>query len=351
MQEVQHGARTAPPIRTTPYRRDWTVIITVGMVASSTVIASFTALAGLGLLAGWTKVFDVAGTDVPMSWLVPLSVDAYGVGAARISTNKDRYSAEVRRHAFWHALAAVAVSIVGNAIYHLLAAKVIVLGTHAWVLIVAVSVIPPIALGGLVHLLGMIGRTDVPGPVPAEVRAPDVVPEDAPAEVRQAPAVLAPAPTVLLPSGVAPVPAALDVDALWRELCEDLAPPVAEPGPYPPGYAPAPPAPDDAPPYLGAAPEWTAAVPDVPDRSADRVPADPKEPDTLPLDVPEPRDLYLRAVKTFAPGGELAEVPPIQTIKKTLGCGQPRAQGVQAYLTDLVEKPRGAARTRSEVEA
>lgn len=335
MQDVQHQHADAPPIRTNPHGRDWTVIITVGMVASSTVIASFTALAGLGALAGWTKIFDVFGAELPMSWLVPLSVDAYGVGAARISTNKARYSAEVRQHAFWHALAAVLVSVLGNAVYHLIEAKVIVLGTSAWVLIVAVSVIPPIALGGLVHLLGMIGRTDVPGDVPAEVRPTAAVP--------------AAVPTVLLPSGVAPAPSALNDHDVWAELSRDLHLPADEPGPYPAGYAPAPSVPADEQPHLGAGPEWSAAVPD---RSGSVVATGQQQVIPVLVDVPEPREVFLKAVQTFAPGGELAEVPPIQTIKRELSCGQPRAQEVKAYLTKLATREAPApARTRHQVSA
>lgn len=139
-------------------RRDWTVIGCVLLVALATVTASFTAQSGLGELAGWTTVFHVFGVEVAMSWLLPITVDAYGIAATRIATDKARYSAEVRRHAFGHALAAVVVSVLGNAMFHLIEAEVIVLGGAAWVLVVAVSVVPPIALGGLAHLLGVAAR-------------------------------------------------------------------------------------------------------------------------------------------------------------------------------------------------
>jgi hypothetical protein len=162
-------------------RRDWVLIVAVVLVAASTVIASFTAQSGLGELAGWHAVVTVAeGVDLRLSWLLPLTVDAYGVAATRIATNKRRYSAEVRQQAFRHALAAVAVSVVANAVFHLLEAHVIELGGYAWVLVVAVSIVPPVALGGLAHVLSVAARDEVEEkavestPIPVQVREPVV---------------------------------------------------------------------------------------------------------------------------------------------------------------------------------
>lgn len=143
-------------------KRDWVLIVAVVLVAASTVIASFTAQSGLGEHAGWLAYVTLFHTvDLHLSWLLPLTVDAYGVAATRIATNKLRYSPEVRQQAFRHALAAVAVSVVANAVFHLLEAHVIVLGGYAWVLVVAVSIVPPVALGGLAHVLSVAARDEV----------------------------------------------------------------------------------------------------------------------------------------------------------------------------------------------
>jgi hypothetical protein len=162
-------------------RRDWVLIVAVVLVAASTVIASFTAQSGLGELAGWHAVVTVAeSVDLRLSWLLPLTVDAYGVAATRIATNKRRYTAEVRQQAFRHALAAVAVSVVANAVFHLLEAHVIELGGYAWVLVVAVSIVPPVALGGLAHVLSVAARDEVEEkavestPIPVQVHEPVV---------------------------------------------------------------------------------------------------------------------------------------------------------------------------------
>ncbi|MDX3099685.1 hypothetical protein PW035_02430 [Nonomuraea angiospora] len=158
-------------------RRDWILIVAVVLVAASTVIASFTAQSGLGERAGWLASVALFNTvDLRLSWLLPLTVDAYGIAATRIATNKARYSAEVRGQAFHHALAAVAVSVVANAVFHLLEAHVIVLGGYAWVLVVAVSIVPPVALGGLAHVLSVAARDEVEAVAAEPVEDMPVIP-------------------------------------------------------------------------------------------------------------------------------------------------------------------------------
>ncbi|MGN9786613.1 DUF2637 domain-containing protein [Nonomuraea sp. ZG12] len=149
-------------------RRDWWTIGGVGVVAAAAVIASFTAQAGLGRLAGWDAALALpGGIEISLSWLLPLCVDAYGAVATRITVNA-KYSAETRRHALIHAVGAVVVSIIGNAIYHALEADVLVLGTSRWVLVVAVSMVPPVALGALAHLMALCARDDTTEPAPSE---------------------------------------------------------------------------------------------------------------------------------------------------------------------------------------
>ncbi|MEU4225998.1 DUF2637 domain-containing protein [Nonomuraea sp. NPDC026600] len=149
-------------------RRDWWTIGGVGVVAAAAVIASFTAQAGLGRLAGWDASLHLpGGIEISLSWLLPLCVDAYGAVATRITVNA-KYSAETRRHALIHAVGAVVVSVIGNAIYHALEAGVLHLGNSRWVLVVAVSMVPPVALGALAHLMALCARDDAhPAPAPA----------------------------------------------------------------------------------------------------------------------------------------------------------------------------------------
>ncbi|MEU8104506.1 hypothetical protein AB0C18_12380 [Nonomuraea muscovyensis] len=185
-------------------RRDWWTVGGVGVVAAAAVIASFTAQAGLGRLAGWDAALALpGGVEVSLSWLLPLCVDAYGAVATRITVNA-KYSAETRRHALIHAVGAVVVSIIGNAIYHALEAGVLHLGTSRWVLVVAVSMVPPVALGALAHLMALCARDDTgtaPAPAPADANtatAPDPT-EPTPATPTPAPAVPEPSPSPAAP--------------------------------------------------------------------------------------------------------------------------------------------------------
>ncbi|WP_219498550.1 hypothetical protein [Nonomuraea ceibae] len=175
-------------------RRDWWTIGGVGVVAAAAVIASFTAQAGLGHLAGWDAALALpGGIEISLSWLLPLCVDAYGAVATRITVNA-KYSAETRRHALIHAVGAVVVSIIGNAIYHALEAGVLHLGSSRWVLVVAVSMVPPVALGALAHLMALCARDDThakpapaePAPAPTPTRTEDFSrPTEVPAPVWQ----------------------------------------------------------------------------------------------------------------------------------------------------------------------
>lgn len=167
-------------------RRDWWTIGGVGVVAAAAVIASFTAQAGLGHLAGWDAGLALpGGITISLSWLLPLCVDAYGAVATRITVNA-KYSAETRKHALIHAVGAVVVSIIGNAIYHALEAGVLHLGSSRWVLVVAVSMVPPVALGALAHLMALCARDDTTDPASSEP-ASRSVPAASPARTDDAP--------------------------------------------------------------------------------------------------------------------------------------------------------------------
>ncbi len=317
MTEVMSTLPSVPP-----FQRDWWRIIGVGVVAAAAVVASFHAQAGLGELAGWHASVDLFSLRVSLSWLLPLCVDAYGATATRIAVNSARYSEHTRRHALIHAIAAIVVGVLGNAAYHLLAARVVEIGSAQWVLVVGVSIIPPVALGALAHLMALCAGDDAQAQaraVPAEV--PDsgslriVAEASVPVRVHPAPAVPA------------------DVPGSFRVVPDRSAAAAGEPstgavdGPHAGGQVQLVP---------GVSPDQVADTGSfgvVAGRSA----ADEVHPaPAVPADVPEPVELHLKAIETYAPLVAKGEVPAIRTIKRELGCGQPNAQRVRAYLSEYV---------------
>lgn len=294
-------------------RRDWVLIVAVVLVAASTVIASFTAQAGLGERAGWVAYVTLYETvDLRLSWLLPLTVDAYGVAATRIATNKRRYSSEVRQQAFGHALAAVAVSVVANAVYHLIEAEVIDLGSSPWVLVVAVSIVPPVALGGLAHLLSVAARDEVE--TATTVTVTDVTTQAVPATVGTSPTV---------------APESVTVDTLERvEVTPSPTSATADPTPVP---APIPGVPPQVDEPILSEDDFKRLLGDEPAND------DQVQPGTAsPADAP----YYPLALNHFLSDVLQGEPPPVRTIKERLSVGTDRARRLQAYLGGLVEVSR-----------
>ncbi|MBF8187296.1 hypothetical protein ITP53_16465 [Nonomuraea sp. K274] len=352
-------------------KRDWVLIVAVVLVAASTVIASFTAQSGLGELAGWTAAVNVFGVELRLSWLLPLTVDAYGVGATRIATNKRAYSAEVRRQAFGHALAAVAVSVVANAVFHLIEADVIVLGDTAWVLVVAVSIVPPVALGGLAHLLSVAARDEVeavavPASATAEVETVTAVTVEAVpahvngstlvADLRQALSEM-PDSTIVEKDHSEPAVAAGADRHQSPEPVEVHAPPVPEPVPAASesvtndtreeshGHTPSTRTVADLPQSLTAVPDPFAGVPpqlepsrDVNDDILTQLDDEPPTSDQVQPDSIAP--LYPLALSAFLSDVAGGEVPSVRTIKTTMNVGTDNARKLRTYLGGLVEVTR-----------
>jgi hypothetical protein len=153
-------------------------------VAVAAAVLSFDSLAGLAELSG------VAGrlARFRLSWLLPVSVDAYAVTSTRVwlrTARTSRTAAYARRNAF----GAIVLSVAGNATFHGLTAAGV--GTLAqvrwgWLLVVAVSAVPPVMLGLVAHLHALVSAEQRA----AEARSPrrpaaDPVP--APAELRPVP--------------------------------------------------------------------------------------------------------------------------------------------------------------------
>lgn len=310
------------PMDPAPTRRDWILIVAVVLVAASTVIASFTAQSGLGVLAGWTAFVSAGHVDLHLSWLLPLTVDAYGVGATRIATNKRRYTAEVRRQAFGHALAAVAVSVVANAVFHLIEAHVIVLGATAWLLVVAVSIVPPVALGGLAHLLSVAARDEV---MAVAVPVSTVVEEDRPAPVE-----------VRVPAVPEPLVATAGIDAGRVNTTPAPIPATVETPSKLDGVTHAVPAPSaGVPPQLSDDARTTTSYDD--EVAGEAVSGSQVQPEPVAeSDAP----FYPLALSHFLSDVAQGELPPVRTIKDQMSVGTDRARRLQTYLGQLVEVTR-----------
>jgi hypothetical protein len=93
-----------------------------------------------------------------LSWLLPIAVDAYAVTATRVwlrTAGTARTAAYARRNA----VGAIVLSVAGNATFHgLTAAGVATLATTGWgwLLVVAVSAVPPVMLGLVAHLHALV---------------------------------------------------------------------------------------------------------------------------------------------------------------------------------------------------
>lgn len=140
-----------------PPDRDWTVSTGIAVVGTTAAITSWSGLSGLAQLCGISETLHLLGTDwtARLAWLVPLSIDVYAVTAARVWLRMSGLSRRTRSYARANALAAVVVSIIGNAIYHWLAVSRTSPGP---VLIVVVGAIAPTMLGLVAHLAALIAE-------------------------------------------------------------------------------------------------------------------------------------------------------------------------------------------------
>ncbi|MFF4735319.1 DUF2637 domain-containing protein [Streptomyces sp. NPDC001262] len=121
-------------------RRDWMLDAGMSAVGLAAAASSYAALQDLALRTGWWPW---------LSWLLPLTVDAYAMTAVRVWLGRSTRNTYARTWAKYNAVGGIALSVAGNAVDHAAAAKVLVV---SWPLIVAVSAIPPVVLGLLVHM-------------------------------------------------------------------------------------------------------------------------------------------------------------------------------------------------------
>lgn len=128
--------------------RDWWVILGMTVTAMSAAVSSFSGLRSLAAATGWPEA---------LSPLFPLTVDAYAMTATRVWLSGSTGSERARRFARWNAIMAIGLSLVGNAVWHLIAAQVL---TVSWVIVVLVGAVPPAVLGLLSHLAVLRSQTE-----------------------------------------------------------------------------------------------------------------------------------------------------------------------------------------------
>jgi Protein of unknown function (DUF2637) len=129
-------------------RRDWWVISGMTVTACAAAVSSFSGLRSLAAATGWPAA---------LSPLLPLTIDAYAMTATRVWLSGATRSARARRFARWNALGAITLSLLGNAAWHLIAARVL---TVSWPIVVTVGAVPPAVLGMLSHLAVLRGQDD-----------------------------------------------------------------------------------------------------------------------------------------------------------------------------------------------
>lgn len=137
-------------------RLTYTGLVVVGAAAA---VMSFAALSGLAGLAGVTGHF----LGVRLSWLLPIAVDAYAATSTGVWLRAG-VSPGTKAWARANALAAIAASVAGNAIFHELTAGP---SARTWVVVI-VAAVPPLMLGAAVHTAVLVSEERRPVPsVPA----------------------------------------------------------------------------------------------------------------------------------------------------------------------------------------
>ncbi|HEV3170817.1 MAG TPA: DUF2637 domain-containing protein [Actinocrinis sp.] len=126
-------------------RRDPLVFLGLAVVALAAAVSSFGALYGAALAAGWSRA---------TSPLLPITVDATAAVATRVWLSPDTPTDKARRFARSVAFGAIAVSLLGNGIFHM--AEAGYLRPGVW-LVIGAGGTSPIALAVVAHLAVLRG--------------------------------------------------------------------------------------------------------------------------------------------------------------------------------------------------
>ncbi|MEV0177710.1 DUF2637 domain-containing protein [Streptomyces sp. NPDC050625] len=182
MTTPEHPDSPTPPVP----RRDWLLYAGMAAVGLAAAASSYAALQDLAVRTGWWP---------QLSWLLPLTTDAYAMTAVRVWLGHSTRNARARAWAKANAIGAIVLSVAGNAVDHAIASHVIAV---SWPLIVAVSAIPPVVLGLLVHMAHLrslppaspapstpAAEHEWQAPEPAPAAAPPPIPPAPPAEPKR----------------------------------------------------------------------------------------------------------------------------------------------------------------------
>ena len=120
--------------------RDLWVMAGMLIAAASAAVASFTGLRGLALITGW---------PARLAWLLPITLDAYAMTAARVWLAPTTRARRARRFARANAIGAITASIAGNATYHSVTVGLMHITAP---IIVLVGAVPAAVLGFTAHL-------------------------------------------------------------------------------------------------------------------------------------------------------------------------------------------------------
>jgi hypothetical protein len=135
------------------------VLTGMSVTAVSAAVSSFAGLRSLAIATGWPS---------SLSLLLPGTIDAYAMTATRIWLTGSSTSPAARQFARWNAIMAICLSLIGNGLWHLLAAHVIAV---SWPMVVGVGAVPPAVLGLLTHLAVLrAGHADGARPEPDEAQ-------------------------------------------------------------------------------------------------------------------------------------------------------------------------------------
>ncbi|WP_194904383.1 DUF2637 domain-containing protein [Catenulispora rubra] len=136
------------------HQKDWWVTAGLAVSAASAAVSSFAGLHGLALVAGWPP---------RMAPLLPITIDSLAAVATRIWLAPGTCSARARRFARANSVGALGLSLMGNAIFHLIATGLLVAN---WMVVVAVGAVPALVLGLVSHLAVLRAEVDPAGPAP-----------------------------------------------------------------------------------------------------------------------------------------------------------------------------------------
>ncbi|WP_345432028.1 hypothetical protein [Actinoallomurus vinaceus] len=286
------------PVDSTDNGRDWVVDLGLTAAGSGAVAASYSALKGLAHLTGWGS----------LDWLLWVCIDIYGLTATRVWLSRRTKSRKVRRFAAWNAIGAIGLSLAGNAAYHAIHARAWDLGGRFWMLVVAVSSVPPIIIGFIGHLAVLRTRDrDF-----AELESTQARSDSTAAEVESTPTRSDPAPA---PAEVGSIPGRPETKG--ESTRPNSLPPVDSAGP------------DSAP--IDSTCTSTGA-----DRASEQAPADdksadgePDEDDLRPELIAKARELHEHRMATE---GKKATAEYIRT---RLRIAPPRARRLRDLVTNV----------------